>query len=194
DLDFVSYVRLVARDKPKDIPLWMILQAHDYRNGGRFALREPTPAEVRAENWLAIGEGATGIFWFIYSSQRGWTGLKDNRPLFREVSALARRLSTLRGALLNLRRGDERFTASANGKSYVSTLVSLDGSRSYAVVVNCDCERSQELTIDAPGLQGQLQDLETSLVYPLGATISFAPGDGKVLELIAPDSTTTRTS
>ncbi len=194
DLDFVSYVRLVAGDKPKDLPLWMILQGHDYRSGGRFALRVPTPAEARAEYWLAVGEGATGIFWFIYSSQRSWTGLVDNQPLFREVSALARRLSPLRATLLALRRGDDRFTVSAAGKPYVSTLVSYDGSRRYAVVVNRDCERYQNLAINAPGLQGQLQDLETSLIHPLGTSIPFAPGDGKIFELIAPGSTGTRSS
>lgn len=184
DLDFVSYVRLVTRNKPKDVPLWMVLQAHDYRDGGKFGLRKPKPAEVRAENWLAIGEGATGIFWFIYSSQPSWTGLKDNQPLFGEVSSLARRLSALRGTLLNARRGDATFTTSANGMSYVSTLTSLDGSRLYAVVVNRDCERGQKLLIDAPGFQGQLKDLETSNVYPLGTAVQFAPGDGKVFELI----------
>ncbi len=194
DLDLVSYVRLVARDKPTNTPLWMILQAHDYRTAGRFALRTPTAAEVRAENWLALGEGATGIFWFIYSSERSWTGLKDNQTLFHEVSLLARRVSGLRDVLLNTRRGADRFTSSPSARSYVRTLLSGDGSRSFALVVNRDCERSQKLTIDAPGFSGKLHDLETDQLYPIGATLSFAPGDGRIFELIGPGSGPERVS
>jgi len=124
-VDFVQYIRAVTRDKPVETPLWVILQAHSFRQ----ALREPSPAELRAQQWLAIGEGATGIFWFVYSSQQGWRGLRDNPALYDEVSSLSRRLQPLRERLMDARKEADRFAISGGDRPYVSTLVSRDGQR-----------------------------------------------------------------
>jgi len=78
NLDFVTYLREITRSRPATTPLWVILQTHGLPAVG---LREPSVEEVRKQFWLAVGEGAQGVFWFIYSSQQGWTGLEDNRPL-----------------------------------------------------------------------------------------------------------------
>jgi hypothetical protein len=190
-LDFVDYVRLVARSKPADVPLWVILQTHRLGYGGPGSLREPTRSEVRLQNWLAIGEGAQGIFWFIYSSQQGWRGLPDNRPLYREVTALARRVGPLRATLVGLRKGADRFAISGGGKPYVSTLMSTDGGRLYAVAANRDCSGPRRLSIRAPDRQGVLRDLESGQVHALGAAIWFGPGDGKVFELVPNSETAT---
>jgi hypothetical protein len=185
NLDFVSYVRAVTHDKPRTTPLWMILQTHQFGNGGPFSLREPTPAEVRAQNWLAIGEGATGIFWFIYSSEQGWIGLKDNPTLYSEVTHLANRVTPLREVLLNTYRTDDRVTVSSKSAAYASTLARDDNSARYIVVVNRNCVESQVLAIDVPGHPGALRDLETSRIYQFDSPISFNPGDGKIFELVA---------
>jgi hypothetical protein len=182
--DFVSYARQVTRDRPPDMPLWMILQTH----GVAGWLRAPTPTEVRMQQWLAIGEGATGLFWFIYSSQQGWLGLKDSPQLYGEASTLARRLAPLRPVLGDLQRVPDRFRIAGGGAPYASTLVSPDGTRTFVVAVNRDCRQAQALTLapaaDAFTPQGMLRDLETGQLFALGAPIDFLPGDGRLFELV----------
>lgn len=182
DIGFVDYIRLVTENKPDDIPLWIILQAHRY-DGGPFSLREPVPAELRAQNWLAIGEGATGIFWFVYSTQQSWIGLADNPPLLEETTDLARRVGKIRHILLDLEKTRDVFEVEAEGNAYISTLTSHDGARQYAVAVNRDCEQPQALTIGTTAQGNRLRDLETGEVYEIGTPITFRPGDGKVFEL-----------
>lgn len=186
-IDFVDYIRKVARSKPPSTPLWVILQTHSFERN----LREPVPSEVRAENWLAIGEGATGIFWFIYSSQQGWRGLVDNPALYDEVTRLAQRVRGLRNVLMTLTKAEDRFSVAGPGNPYVSTLADGDRKRFYAAAVNRDFLRPQMLVISSPTLKGQLRDLESSRMYPLGSPIEFQPGDGKVFELVADDAIST---
>src|SRR3989344_1529386 len=190
DDDMVAYIRAVTRTKDPNIPLWVILQTHNWGDpgvdNGFYSLRKPSAAEVRAQNWMAIGEGATGIFWFIYTSQQGWTGLKDETNLMNEVSTLANRLNPLRGTLLGLKRNStDQFSVSGPNNPYISTLVSADGSQKYAVAVNREsCSSNQNLTINS-SLSGSLKDLETGQIYAQGASINFLPGDGKIFELVS---------
>jgi hypothetical protein len=189
-IDFVGYIRKVSARKPDETPLWIILQTHKYGDGTGFSLREPTPAEVRAQNWLAIGEGATGIFWFIYSSQQGWDGLVDNPPLYREVTSLALRVAPLRETLLQLQKGEDTFEVTGGERAYSSTLVATDGQKKYVVVVNRDCSQSQLLALQPANgkVDGtehmQFRNLETSCVYEAGEEILFKPGDGKIFEVV----------
>jgi hypothetical protein len=184
DLDFAGYTRLVAKTKPAATPLWMILQTHSFGTGGALSLRAPSAAEVRMQHWLAIGEGATGIFWFIYSSQQGWLGLVDNPPLYQEVAALAQRVKPLRSLLLSLHKGEDRFTIAGGTNPYISTLTSSDGKQSYAVAVNRDCQAPQKLTINSPLLKGRLRDLESGQIYAQGQPIMLQPGDGRIFEIV----------
>jgi hypothetical protein len=182
--DFVAYIRAIASVRPTATPLWVILQTHSVGDGSEgWHLRVPTPPELREENWLAIGEGATGVFWFIYSSEQGWTGLKDNPTLFAEVGSLARRIGPLRGLLATLHKTGDQFTASGSaGAAYASTLTDAAG-RAYAVVVNKQCA-AQNITVSAISGPKQLRDLETGQVYSTGSPIPFAAGDGKLLALV----------
>ncbi len=181
NLDVVDYIRAVIQAKPASVPLWVILQTHSFLD----QLREPRVSEVREQHWLAIGEGAKSIFWFIYSSQQGWKGLRDNPELYAEVTALTQRTLPLRDLLLDLQKSPDLFTITGTGRyePYVSTLNSVDH-RHFLVAVNRDCLKAQDLTISSPSLKGQLKDLETSARYDLGVPIRFPPGDGKLFELI----------
>lgn len=179
DLDFVSYLRLLTRDKPRSVPLWLILQTHSFED----QLREPTPSEVRAQNWLAVGEGAKGIFWFIYSSQQGWRGLKDNPALYDEVSHQTRRVAALRGVLKELFKVPDRFEVSGADVPYASSLQHRDG-RHFVVVVNRDCQNPRRLSVRSDELKGRLKDLESGQIYAQGAELEYAPGDGRVFEVV----------
>lgn len=177
--DFVSYIRTVTATRPITAPLWIILQTHSF-DAGIHSLRTPLPSEVRMQQWLALGEGATGIYWFVYSTQQSWIGLADNKPLYDEVAALARRVSPLRGLLLGLHRIDNRFTVAGNNTPYLSTLTDASDTKSYAVIVNKDCQKAQNLTIRSTTVGGRLRDLESGRIYALGQTIPFQPGDGRI--------------
>ena len=184
-LDFVDYVRFVSKDKPRTTPLWLILQTHKFGTGGPYSLRAPTANEVRLENWLAIGEGATGIFWFIYGSQQGWVGLVDSPALLAETSSLAKRIKLLRANLLDAHKVSDYFTISGQGRPYISTLASSNGRRRYAVAVNRDCARAQPVTIGAPVKGYALRDLESGQTRSLGTSIQLDPGDGKIFEMVS---------
>jgi hypothetical protein len=186
DIDFVQYVRTVAKGKPREVPLWFILQTHKFLEPGQpFALREPTVAEVRLQAWLAVGEGARGIFWFVYGSQQGWKGLPDNPPLYAEVAAQAARLRNLREILMRLYRADAAFAVEGGKAPYVSTFTNATGRKKYAVVANTDCEAAQKIAVKpSAGAAGQLRDMETGKTIPLGEAMELAPGDGKVLEFV----------
>jgi hypothetical protein len=168
----------------RNIPYWAVLQTHgtspatnpnppDINN-----LRTPAVEEVRMQNWDALAEGVRGIYWFIFNTQQFWQGLKDNAPLFNEVSSLAARVKPLTSTLLNLVNYDQQlFTVtSANtlpfaNQPLIRTLVSKDGSRWYVVVVNHSCA-TQTLTINSSYSNSGLRDAETGTVYSLGQGIS----------------------
>jgi hypothetical protein len=188
DVDFIQYVRAVTRSLPPSVPLWFILQTHGWHDPRDHALREPTVAEVRLQNWLAVGEGAKGIFWFIYSSEQGWRGLQDNPSLYREVTALARRVGPLRSTLLSLRKVEDEFFVASSVPAYASTLATADGAERFVVVANRDCTHAQMLSVRAPERQGSLRDLESGESFRLGMPIRVAPGDGRIFAFV-PEST-----
>jgi len=183
DVDFVSYIRGVTAARQATTPLWIIMQTHSF-DAGIHSLRTPSRAEVRMQHWLAVGEGATGFYWFVYSTQQSWIGLKDNAELYDEVADLARRTRPLNTLLLSLHKDDDHFSISGQGDPYVSTLVTPDDTRTYAVAVNRDCVQAQKLTITSDDLKRSLRDVETGAIYALGADIEFQPGDGKVFEVV----------
>ncbi len=183
--DFVDYVRAIVKVKPASAPLWMILQTHKIGDGSEsWHLRTPSAPEVRLQNWLAVGEGATGMFWFIYSSEQGWTGLQDNGPLFTEVSNLARRLQPHRALLLTLHKTTDQVTATGSGgAAYASTLTTASGTKNYAVIANRSCS-PQTITVRSTTGAPRLRDVETGQIYDSGAAIPFDAGDGKMFEAI----------
>jgi hypothetical protein len=202
DLDMVGYIRSAVATKPAGVPLWITLQTQSWGTpGASYSLRTPVPAEVRAVNWIALGEGAHGIFWFIYSSEQGWTGLKDNTTLFPVVGQLSQRVGPLRSTLSTTQKVADAFTASYAPASagtpvptstpYASTL--SDGTNTYVVVANMDCVNPQNLQITST-LAGNLQSLETGQVYAQGSPIWLDAGDGTIFKLTTAPVTGTVTA
>ncbi|MCC7371781.1 MAG: carbohydrate binding domain-containing protein [Chloroflexi bacterium] len=182
---FADYVRRMNANRPANKPLWLVLQTHNVGTGGAYSLRTPSVPEVRAQHWMALGEGATGIFWYAYSSQQGWTGLKDNPTLFAEIGAQAARTRPLRSTFLGLHRVDDQFITSGAPGAYISTMTTADSSKQYAVVVNTSsCSSATPISVLAPTLSGRLKDVETGEIFDLGTPIPFEPGDGKLFELV----------
>jgi chitodextrinase len=184
--DFVTYIREAMKSKPANIPLWVVLQTHKWGDGGAFySLREPTATEIRSQNWLALGEGAQGIFWFIYRTQQSWKGLVDNPVLYDEVTRQTNRTRALRPLLATLRKSVDEFQVSGAGPRphYASTLSNSTSTGKYVVVVNRDCVNPQSLRITSLN-SGRLKDLETGIIINQGASVSFPAGDGKMFQLV----------
>jgi chitodextrinase len=186
NLDFVSYIRQATSTRPAGTPLWIVLQAHKVGDGTQFwHLREPVATEIRCQEWLALGEGATGIFWFIYSSEQGWIGLKDNPSLMNECASLNTRVGPLRETLKGLHRVTNQFTVTGAGPRphYSSTLENSNSTKKYVVIVNRDCVNAQNLQFTS-GNTGRLKDLESGVIVDQGTAVNFRPGDGRIYELV----------
>jgi hypothetical protein len=185
---FSQTVRSVTRDRDPQVPLWLLLQAHGKTagydpNANTNDLRVPTREEIRLQQWMALGEGARGTFWFIYSTQGWWTGLEDNPSLYDEVGAVTQRVAPLRSVLGNLRKTDDLFSVSGSGNRYVSTLADANG-KLYVIAANGSCSATQSLAVTSSSISAQVRDLETGQVYDLNAPISFPAGDGKLFEVV----------
>ncbi len=166
--------------------LYAILQAHGSETATTpGSLRRPSVEEARLQNWLAVAEGAKGIFWFTYSTitNEFWIGIRDNPPLYDEISRLAARMDRLGVLLSGLKRDLDRFKVSGLAKTYGSTLLSEDGKRLYVVAVNHDCGL-QDVTVNSRYVSGQLKDVESGRLFPLGSSFSLEGGDGRIFEVM----------
>lgn len=182
DLDFVTYIRHFTRRSQVDTPLWVILQTHG-TSWPTYDLRSPTPTELRAMQWMALGEGATGIFYFHWGSMQTWIGLKDNPELFKEAAYFAQTVRPLEELITAWRKQRDWFAVS--GDTYVSTLEDTrDGTR-YALVVNREVTAAKQIQLRAPVL-GVFEDLATGIQHVSGKPIMLAPGGGKIFRFTQP--------
>lgn len=191
DLDFM-YTELRYRTQfvDPDKRLWMILQTHSTNQlspQSTTALRPPTVEELRAQQWISVGEGADGIFWFIYSSQQGWTGIKDSPTYTTEITELSRRLSLMTDEILPAQKTDDEFTVTSEGEAYVSTLTNPDNGKKYVVVTNLSCEKAY-VQISHTSNMGQLRELDTGRTQPVENPMVLEGGDGTIYEFIAEEA------
>lgn len=181
--DIVVQLRSKKQFLSPNTPLWVVLQTHETAGSVAPSLRKPTVEELRIQNWVSIGEGAKGIFWFIYSTQQSWVGLEDESTLMAEVTDLTRRVSPLRPILLKTQQINDIFYTRSAQAAYVSTLFDRSTNKYYAVVVNHACT-PENIEIYSSSLYGRLKNVETNTIHPLGTAIPFRGGDGALFELI----------
>ncbi len=195
--DWVDKIRSFVDDAPEGLRFWLALQNHQ-TTGGTVGtlLRYPTAREMRAQVWIAVGEGATGLYWFTWNdkSDNEWEGLQnENRADLRTVaSELSHRLTpAIRARLLTARRVTDAFTATGGGSTgypvnypnaYVSTLYDADAGVSYCVVCNHSTSTAN-VTINSGSLAGYLVNLETGDRLNLGGTVSLPALDGTIYRL-----------
>lgn len=181
-LDFVDYIRSYSRYL-EGRPLWVLLQTHGTDWEG-YKLREPSRAELRAMNWMALGEGADGIFYFHWSSFQTWRGLGDNPQLLEEVGNFSERIQPIKGLLVGLERVEGEFFAHpTDPHHYASTLRRGNSQEEYVVVVNRDVQRSRDIAVIS-ARAARLRDLLSGRVYALGEAIRLGPGDGRIFRVV----------
>lgn len=181
--------------EPRPVARWMILQAHQVGGTGIGALRYPTPNEMKAQFWDAIGyaDYVKGIFWFQWPDQAAtWDGLGSaaSAARLRAAHELADRLTPeIRARLLPLSTApSQKFTASGGGNTgyaidyadaFVRTLYHAAADTYYCVVRNHSTSTAN-VTISSASLSGDLVNLETGTRYALPATVSLAALDGTI--------------
>lgn len=207
NLDYVDYIRRFTRFKTPEQPLWVLLQTHktDWPN---YKLREPTPAELRAMNWLALGEGASGFFYFHWTSAQTWRGLADNPDLLAEVGHFSRRVRALETLLLSWHKTDDAFFVADTSRNddndqfaYTSTLstaqvVPPEGELSaqvqredmYVLLVNRDVTNTRTFTLEMLPTLGtpdsvELLNAESGALQTLTDPITLAPGDAALFQV-----------
>ncbi|MBI2443187.1 MAG: hypothetical protein HYV40_04760, partial [Candidatus Levybacteria bacterium] len=193
---WIDNFRIGKQFIPDNTPIYQILQTHQTQKdingtilGDGSPLRYPTVEELRLQQWLAIGEGATGLLWFTYNDlttppgQPSWVGWKNNPAFLTEITSLSQRIQPFKSTLAQLKKIDDKFTVSGTGKVYASTFLHKTDNRVFVLVANPECTQ-QTLTLATSYVTGQLKDLETGATQAITTPITLRGGDGKVFELV----------
>lgn len=190
ELDYLHYIRRYTRFQLPEQAFWVLLQTHK-TNWPGYTLREPSPEELRVMQWLAVGEGASGFFYFHWTSAQTWRGLADNPALLDEVSRFAERIRALEPLLLRWRKADDMVFVQRRGlgddsehKIYSSTLRDDNGDL-YALVVNRDVLQAREFWLETlPTLHiSRLVNVETQESHALDEAIRLAAGEAALFRL-----------
>lgn len=109
-----------------DRPVWCCIETTGIDNEARKA----TPAQIRAEVWMALIRGAKGIIYFAHQFKPTFieAGLLDDEEVARQVAAVNARIREL-APVLNSSDAPDAVKIEANGPSKIATLVKqYDGS------------------------------------------------------------------
>lgn len=123
---------------PAGKPLWMVLQAFDWREDVQRDPRKPRAgrfldhAEMRFMSWLAVVHGAKGLFFFRLEHPGGGT-LLDQPELWQAVSRIAAELKSLKPVLEKGTQVQLSFSSDPGG---VEAKAWHYRGRDYAVVLN----------------------------------------------------------
>lgn len=200
-LDYGTYT--VRKDITDRAPLWTTLQTFNHVDGG---YRDPTPEEVRAYTYLALGHGSKGISYFSYTTMSDWTGLVDynynHATDWTTCQALFSEINTMAGTISNMRRIANAAATSGGGNSFypsadVTTHEDITTDNKYLIAVNHDCVNSANvaITIDRAKLGMNITEIRnvhdnslisfstTSSSYTI-SNLSFNAGAGKILKLV----------
>ncbi|MCL4545096.1 MAG: hypothetical protein M1118_10950, partial [Chloroflexi bacterium] len=192
--DAAGFWRVMSWGRAPGTPLWTVLQTHGSDNLTLSHLRTPTVEEVRLQTWLALAEGSKGVFYFVYSTQQFWIGLKDNPELYGEVASLAQRTRPFHELLLRLRRlSHDWIGAEITNSGETQPHLSLpfqpqamchedERGQAYAFLINRS-PLSQWLRFRGLPAGVVLEEVERGFRYGPAEPIPFAGGDGRLFRV-----------
>ncbi len=130
-------------------PVWAILEVTNGSQWVREDMRPPTPEEIRAEVWMAIINGATGIGYFPHA----WKPTYSQCRIPEENQAELRRLNTQITELTPVILGDAvgGATCESEGELPVDVMARKGQDGTYLFAVNL-LRESREATFTVPGL------------------------------------------
>lgn len=115
-VDIAEHVDLARKAVGDKIPVWAVLQAFGYqneKNNGWGWKREPSLIEMKAMTYLAIVQGARGIFYFTYHGSQYF--IKESPRHWDELKALVGELRDIYPLLVSHEVGDRMINASFSG-------------------------------------------------------------------------------
>ena len=190
---------------PRGASLWVMPQAmHIYFDPGRgkkmMVYRMPSPAEIKLQAWVALGLGAKGIAYYIYSSlppkepgePAQELGLRayDGKPTpqLDAVETLARTLVPLGGIITRLER--TQTAAATDQRDLRAYLFKDQNGKLHLVAYNRDVKQPLEGRIKVPFFAPRVWDLlKRGALSPVRdgqstvISLKLRPGDGTILEL-----------
>jgi hypothetical protein len=175
-----------------DKPAWVAFQAF---NSNEPFYRKPDPKELRLQAFVAIKNGAKGLFYFLYQSEDWVDGMMDinyqETPLIQEAKKINEKVNALAPTLLKLSR-TQNYASSDNAQ--VQTFVH-ENDEKYLIAVNKDVtqERTVTVLIDRAWVSAVnvVTDKYTGEVFPVTAKdashlqleLPLDAADGRVLLL-----------
>lgn len=146
-------------------PVWCWLECTKI---GADSAARPTPAQVRAEVWMALVHGANGIGYFCHS----WTprfddaALLHERPMLEAVTAINRQIRELAPALNSPTIRGEVKVESSDPAAPVDAMVKRHGGRTFVFAV-------------------AMRDRQTTATFRLGGPASVEVlGEGRTIQAL----------
>ncbi|QEH32279.1 hypothetical protein OJF2_07480 [Aquisphaera giovannonii] len=144
-----------------DRPVWCCIETTRISNVNRKA----TPAEIRAEVWMALIRGAKGIIYFAHQFKPTFieAGLLADRDVAREVAAINRRIRDLAPVLNSPDVPDGVKVEVIGGRAdRIATLVKRQGDSAYFFAASLD-EKPTEVRFRLPaGVDSSVEVLDES--------------------------------
>jgi len=156
-IPYADYIDLVRKKHcdAKNKPLWVVLQAfgdlETPENGGYW--RQVYPKEIRLQVYLAVMQGAKGIWYFLYESEFPYLlGMLDvaGQPTDRlhEAEAVNAEISAVSDLLLRLQVVTDSTAALAdNGAVRMHVDTTTANGDKYVIPVNTDISETQEVSV-----------------------------------------------
>jgi len=115
-------------------PLWIPLECTRIDNpDGKMA----TPEQVKAEAWMAITQGATGLIWFVHEFKPKFNGhaLLDNPEMLAGVTAINKQIQALAPVLNSPTQEDLAHVTAANAEVPINLLAKRHEGATYVFAV-----------------------------------------------------------
>ncbi len=177
--NFSGYIAALkaSRSDAQGRPLWVAPQAF---GGGTW--RIPTPAEIRAQAWLALAYGAKGLSWFGYQGNGAHGGLVNGHHLesSRRWTTVGRlNVEFYKLAPLFLQWRPARFPVSfpIKVKKIVEKEFTDRAENRYVILVNTDVKRAISIPWRIKG------GVNVPWNQPVGPRLLLKPGAGTIVKL-----------
>lgn len=108
--------------------------------------RKPTPAEVRAEAWMSLVHGSSGLIWFVHQFKPTFreAALLDDAEMLTAVTALNNQITALASVLNSPTVTNSVKAVSSKAEVPVATMVKQHGGTTYVFAV---CMRNEATSV-----------------------------------------------
>ena len=180
--------------------LWMMPQSWGHQPepnldppyyGYRSGMRQPEPGEIKLQGWVAIAEGATGIMFYLYQSNRPDVSAPRDlqwqpTAMLGAMGELFARVGRVGPLLCRLERDhkEKGFVTVAAGRAIAHTFAKrkgYPGSARYVVVASTDGFKAQTVRLEVNTTHVVFDLVSGRQLTGPERVLKFGPGEGTVL-------------